>query len=84
MINIKTLFDYKQIGDLEKRFNREKCVNSQQKNNNTIIQNIPNVNIDYYIIKPIGKKCYLWFTYIDKQFISLIKFVMIIIFILLN
>ena len=75
MINIKTLFDYKQIGDLEKRFNREKCVNSQQKNNNTIIQNIPNANIDYYIIKPIGKKCYLWFTYIDKQFISLIKFV---------
>ena len=75
MININSIFDNKQVANLEKRFARDKYSNSQQKNNNTIIQNIPTMNIDYYIIKPIGKKCYLWFTYIDKQFISIIKFV---------
>ena len=75
MIEIKKILDDSQVLNLEKRFNRDKYMNGQQKNNNSIINSIPTKNIDYYIIKPIGKKCYLWFTYIDKQFLSLIKFV---------
>ena len=55
MIEIKKILDDNQVLNLEKRFNRDKYMNGQQKNNNTIINNIPTKNIDYYIIKPIGK-----------------------------
>lgn len=75
MQSIKKSMSVDKITCLEERFSRDKNTrNYNNYTNNTIISNIPKDNIDYYIVKPMGKKCYLWFTYIDKQFISLIKF----------
>ena len=73
MLSVKKYFTDKEFSSLESRFH----ANKYQKNNrinNTIYNNIPRTDIDYYIVKPYGKKCYLWFTYIDKKFVSLIKY----------
>lgn len=72
MISIRKNYDDKQISNLENRFYQERAYNV---NNNTILNNIKTNDIGYYIIKPFGRKCYLWFTYIDNKFLSLIKFV---------
>ena len=39
--------------------------------------NIPNLidNADYYVLKPKGRKCYLWFTYYKKDLLCLLIFV---------
>lgn len=71
---MKAITDINDIYILENRFNKQH-INRYKSNNNTMFQNIPTDNIDYYIIKPQGRKCYLWFTYINKEFIALLKFI---------
>tara|TARA_B100000902_G_C27319169_1_gene923198 strand:- start:4180 stop:5157 length:978 start_codon:yes stop_codon:yes gene_type:complete len=74
MISVKKNYSEKEFTNLENRFKYDR-VHLNNKNNNSVIRNIPSKDIDYYIVKPYGKKCYLWFTYIDKKFVSLLKYV---------
>ena len=76
MQSIKQVLGEEQIKCLSERFNLDRINRGYNKhsNNNNIIQDIPKDGIDYYIIRPVGRRCYLWFTYIDKQFIALIKY----------
>ena len=44
--------------------------------NNIKFLSYPNKNIDssseYFILKPKGKKCYVWFTYYQKEIICIL------------
>lgn len=71
MKSIKTCFDPIYVNNLLTRFPKKYYI----RNNNTIINNIPSKNVNYYVVKPHARKCYLWFTYINKQYIALIKFI---------
>ena len=73
MLSVKKNFTDKDLNNLETRFKSR--MQYTNKNNNSNYNNIPSSNIDYYIVKPYGKKCYLWFTYINKQYVSLLKYV---------
>ena len=70
MILAKKYFDLKYYTYLENRFPKK----YYSINNQTLLNVIPKENVDYYVIKPIARKCYLWFTFINKQYIALIKF----------
>ena len=70
MKSVKKFLDTACINNLENRFPKKYYNNY----NNSLINDIPTKNVDYYVVKPFGKKCYLWFTYIDKRYITLIKF----------
>lgn len=79
MIPAKKVFQPDMISNLNARFNSDRANRSynnknNNRQNNTILTTIPVDSVDYYIVKPIGKKCYLWFSYIDKQFVAIIKY----------
>ena len=76
MMPAKKIFAPDMIATLVNRFNMDRTIRSSSNNriNNTILTNVPRDNIDLYIVKPVGRKCYLWFTYVDKQFVAVIKY----------
>lgn len=79
MIPAKKVFQPDMISKLNARFNNDRANRSynnknNNRQNNTILTTIQVDSVDYYIVKPIGKKCYLWFSYIDKQFVAVIKY----------
>tara|TARA_B110000483_G_scaffold243509_1_gene333701 strand:- start:3477 stop:4517 length:1041 start_codon:yes stop_codon:yes gene_type:complete len=43
-------------------------------NNNSNNKVLFNLDGKYYILKPKGKKCHLWFTYIEKKLIAILIF----------
>jgi hypothetical protein len=72
---IKRVLEAEQIKCLSERFNLDRINHEYNRHsNNNIIHDVPKDGIDYYIIRPVGRRCYLWFTYIDKQFVALIKY----------
>ena len=44
--------------------------NNNNNNNNILFSN----NAEYFILKPKGKKSYLWFTYIEKKILAILIF----------
>lgn len=61
---------------LNKRFpqyNTQLCFNEPKIDMKTILKYNDNNN-KYFSIKPYGRRAFLWFTYIDNHFCSIIKF----------
>ena len=57
---------------LSSRFsNIDKQYFSDEKINLSVLSKLDN---EYYTIRPLGKKCFLWFTYFDTDKICVIKF----------
>ena len=52
-------------------FNNKKYYNNQTSDSNILFTNNPK----FYILKPKGKKSYLWFTYYEKKFLTLLIFI---------
>lgn len=44
-------------------------------NNNSNNKVLFNEDAKYYVLKPKGKKCYIWFTYIDKRLLAILIFI---------
>lgn len=53
------------------QYNRQLCFNESKIDMKTILKYNNN---NYFSIKPYGKRAFLWFTYIDNRFCSIIKF----------
>ena len=57
------------------QYNTQLCFNESKIDMKTILTyNNNNNNNKYFSIKPYGKRAFLWFTYIDNRFCSIIKF----------
>lgn len=52
-------------------FNNKKYFNNQTNDSNILFSNDPK----FYILKPKGKRSYLWFTYYEKKFLTLLIFI---------
>jgi hypothetical protein len=49
-------------------------INNINNTKNYNVSNLP-TNANYYILKPKGRKCYLWFTYYKKDLLCLLLFI---------
>jgi hypothetical protein len=66
-----TLNSFNDFKFISKRFPLNNLMNA---NSNFNITNLAN-NLDYYILKPKGRRGYLWFTYYKKEMICLLIFI---------
>ena len=67
-LTLNTFDDFKFIS------NRFPLHNLSKINSNTNITNLE-TNLDYYILKPKGRRGYLWFTYYKKELICILIFI---------